>query len=38
MAIDPAHQQASVDSQQATERQKKAVYDYNKLQFDPDRR
>jgi RND family efflux transporter MFP subunit len=34
MAIDPAHQQASVDSQQATERQKKAVYDYNKLQFD----
>jgi len=34
MAIDPAHQQASVDSQEATERQKKAVYDYNKLQFD----
>jgi RND family efflux transporter MFP subunit len=34
MSIDPAHQQASVDSQQATERQKKAVYDYDKLQFD----
>jgi RND family efflux transporter MFP subunit len=34
MAIDPAHQQASVDSQRATERQKKAVYDYNTLQID----
>jgi RND family efflux transporter MFP subunit len=29
MAIDPLHQKASVDSAQATERQKKAVYDYN---------
>ena len=29
MAIDPLHQQASVDSQRATERQKKAVFDYN---------
>jgi RND family efflux transporter MFP subunit len=32
MAIDPLHQQASVDAQQATERQKKAVFDYNTLQ------
>jgi RND family efflux transporter MFP subunit len=32
MAIDPAHQQASVDAQLATERQKKALYDYNALQ------
>ena len=29
MAIDPLHQQASVDSATATERQKKALYDYN---------
>jgi RND family efflux transporter MFP subunit len=29
MAIDPLHQQASVESARATERQKKAVYDYN---------
>jgi RND family efflux transporter MFP subunit len=34
MAIDPLHQQASVDAQQATERQKKAVLDYNTLQID----
>ena len=33
MAIDPLRQQASVDAQQATERQKKAVYDYNTLQI-----
>lgn len=33
MAIDPLHQQASVDSQQATERQKKAVFDYNAAQL-----
>jgi RND family efflux transporter MFP subunit len=33
MAIDPLHQQASVDAQQATERQKKALYDYNTLQI-----
>ncbi|HEX3374011.1 MAG TPA: efflux RND transporter periplasmic adaptor subunit [Edaphobacter sp.] len=33
MAIDPLHQQASVDAQQATERQKKAVFDYNTLQI-----
>jgi RND family efflux transporter MFP subunit len=29
MAIDPLHQQASLDSASATERQKKALYDYN---------
>lgn len=34
MAIDPLHQQAAVDSQRATERQKKAVYDYNTLQIE----
>jgi RND family efflux transporter MFP subunit len=33
MAIDPAHQQASVDAQQATERQKKALFDYNTIQI-----
>lgn len=34
MAIDPLHQQASVDAQRATERQKKAMYDYNTLELD----
>ena len=34
MAVDPLHQQASVDALQATERQKKALYDYNVSQFD----
>ncbi len=34
MAIDPLQQQAAVDAQKATERQKKAMYDYNSLQFD----
>jgi RND family efflux transporter MFP subunit len=34
MTIDPLHQQASVDTQGATERQKKAMYDYNALQLD----
>jgi RND family efflux transporter MFP subunit len=34
MSIDPLHQQASVDSQRATERQKKAVYDYATIQLD----
>ena len=29
MSIDPLHQQASVDAQRATVRQKKALYDYN---------
>lgn len=34
MTIDPVHQQAAVDSQRATERQKKAVYDYATVQFE----
>ncbi|HEY3705946.1 MAG TPA: efflux RND transporter periplasmic adaptor subunit [Terracidiphilus sp.] len=34
MTIDPLHQQASVDAQRATERQKKAVFDYNATQLD----
>ena len=29
MSIDPMHQVAMVESQRATERQKKALYDYN---------
>jgi RND family efflux transporter MFP subunit len=29
MSIDPQHQMAAVESQRATERQKKALYDYN---------
>lgn len=34
MSVDPLHQQASVDAQRATERQKKAVFDYNTAQLD----
>jgi RND family efflux transporter MFP subunit len=34
MTIDPLHQQASVDAQAATERQKKALLDYNTAQLD----
>jgi RND family efflux transporter MFP subunit len=34
MTVDPLHQQASVDAQRATERQKKAVYDYSTAQLD----
>jgi RND family efflux transporter MFP subunit len=34
MDIDPLHQQASVSSAQATERQKKALYDYNTSEID----
>lgn len=34
MAIDPLHQQASVDEKRGTERQKKAVLDYNAAQLD----
>jgi RND family efflux transporter MFP subunit len=33
MTIDPLHQQATVDSQRATERQKKAVHDYAATQY-----
>lgn len=32
LSIDPLHQQAAVDSSRATERQKKALYDYNTLE------
>jgi len=34
MSIDPLHQQSSVESQRATERQKKALYDYNNTQLE----
>ncbi len=34
MTIDPLHQQAAVDSARATERQKKALYDYNTLEIE----
>jgi len=34
MTVDPLHQQAAVDAQRATERQKKAIFDYNTLQLD----
>lgn len=34
MEIDPAQQRAAVESARATERQKKALYDYNKVEFD----
>jgi RND family efflux transporter MFP subunit len=38
MTIDPLHQQASVDAQLATERQKKALFDYNSLQIERQRK
>lgn len=38
MAIDPLHQQATVDSQRATERQKKALLDYNTLQYEREKK
>jgi RND family efflux transporter MFP subunit len=38
MSIDPLHQQASVDSARATERQKKALYDYNTLEIERQRK
>lgn len=34
MTIDPQHQMAAVESQRATERQKKALYDYNVAQIE----
>jgi RND family efflux transporter MFP subunit len=34
MSIDPLHQQASLDSAQATERQKKTLYDYNTAEIE----
>lgn len=38
MSIDPLHQQASVDSTRATERQKKALYDYNTSEIERQRK
>jgi len=38
MEIDPLRQQALVDSQKATENQKKALYDYNTLQIERQRK
>ena len=38
MQIDPRQQQAAVDSQRATERQKKAVYDYNTVEVERQRK
>jgi RND family efflux transporter MFP subunit len=38
MTIDPLHQQATVDSARATERQKKAVLDYASLQIERQRK
>ncbi|MDR3774819.1 MAG: efflux RND transporter periplasmic adaptor subunit [Terracidiphilus sp.] len=38
MSIDPLHQQASVDSARATERQKKALYDYNSVEIERQRK
>jgi RND family efflux transporter MFP subunit len=38
MSIDPLHQQASVDSARATERQKKALYDYNTSEIERQRK
>ena len=34
MTVDPLHQQASVDAQRATEKQKKAVYDFNSIEIE----
>ena len=38
MEIDPRRQQALVDSQKSTENQKKALYDYNVIQIDRQRK
>jgi RND family efflux transporter MFP subunit len=38
MDIDPRQQQAAVESQRATERQKKALYDYNTVEIDRQRK
>jgi RND family efflux transporter MFP subunit len=38
MTIDPKFQLATVEAQQATERQKKAVYDYNRVEIDRQRK
>jgi len=38
MDVDPQHQMATVESARATERQKKAVFDYNKLEIERQRK
>jgi RND family efflux transporter MFP subunit len=38
MSIDPLHQRASVDSARATERQKKALFDYNTAEIERQRK
>jgi multidrug efflux pump subunit AcrA (membrane-fusion protein) len=38
MTIDPRQQQATVAAQQATERQKKALYDYNTIEVERQRK
>jgi multidrug efflux pump subunit AcrA (membrane-fusion protein) len=38
MRIDPLKQMASVQSQQGTQAQKKALYDYNKIEVDRQRK
>lgn len=38
MEIDPRQQQAAVDSQRATERQKKALFDYNSIEVERQRK
>lgn len=38
MTIDPRQQQATVEAQRATERQKKALYDYNKVEVERQRK
>jgi RND family efflux transporter MFP subunit len=38
MVIDPIHQTSTVESQRATERQKKALFDYNALQLERQRK
>jgi RND family efflux transporter MFP subunit len=38
MEVDPQHQVATVDSQRATERQKKALYDYDESEFERQRK
>ena len=37
MTIDPLKQQATVDEQRSTEAQKKAIYDYNKIELERQR-
>ncbi len=38
MTVDPAKQKATVDAQEATEKQKKALYDYNTIEIERQRK